>query len=278
MMPPPTKSKRIIFRMDDVGASSKKWEVYGKCSLNFGRFKVNIPFIANFLFLKYLSIFKGWGPYQELSEKQWVEILNILKKHQATMTVGITAGWVEKNGVITPFPEKYPKQAKIIKNGLHSGLLEVANHGLTHCVVGKHLPKFFLSNRKYHREFWDWVPSEEHRKHLETSQKILEDFFEVKIETFIPPGNVWTENSEKFAFKNGIRYISSSERVAPHGKISNEIKYISKDVFAFHDREISLYGIRWFSDFISTFNRNGFEIFSIKEYLNNKGKLSTQSE
>ena len=54
--------------MDDVGASSKKYEVYSK--LLFG----------NFLFLKYIPPFKAMGPYNELTVDNWDEIISILDK------------------------------------------------------------------------------------------------------------------------------------------------------------------------------------------------------
>ena len=118
-------------------------------------------------FLKYLPWFKAWGPYDEMNDAQWQKVLDLLIKYSAKLTVGITASWVDKDGDLVPFPEKFPAQAHILKQGWKEGLLEIANHGLTHCVVGKHLPRLFSSNRKYHREFWDWVPREIHFDHLE---------------------------------------------------------------------------------------------------------------
>ena len=52
----------------------------------------------------------------------------------------------EKNNLV-PFPEKFPEEAEAIKKGLDKGVIDIALHGLTHCVVGKHLPRFFSSNR-----------------------------------------------------------------------------------------------------------------------------------
>ena len=140
--------------MDDIGASTKFYEVYSK-----------FPF-GNFLFLKYTKIFGAWGVYDEITYSLWSEIFHLLDKYNAKMTVGVTACWVEKNNDMIPFYEKFPKEARIIKIGLKNNLIEIANHGLTHCVVGKHLPRLFSSNRKYHREFWDWIPSETHFFHL----------------------------------------------------------------------------------------------------------------
>jgi peptidoglycan/xylan/chitin deacetylase (PgdA/CDA1 family) len=260
----------IIFRMDDVGAASKKWEVYGKGYLDCVFFKLRLPLVTNFLFMKYLPMFKSWGPYDELTAGQWTEILDILRESDSSMTVGITAGWVEKDGTIIPFPEKFPEQAKVIRQGLREGLLDIANHGLTHCVVGKHLPRWFSSNRTYHREFWSWIPFDTQREHIERSQKILTDFFGAEIRTFIPPGNIWTDDTEKFAFKNELRYLSSDQRITPDGKKSNGITYVSNNVFTFHDREPSLHGTEWFKKTIKGFTKKNYQIHSIKTYLDRK--------
>ena len=58
-----------------------------------------------------------------------------------------------KNQLI-PFHKDFQIALKL-KEGIKNNLIEVANHGLT-CVVGKHLPRLFSSNRKFHREFWDY--------------------------------------------------------------------------------------------------------------------------
>ena len=69
--------KKIILRMDDVGASTKKYEVYSKYR------------IGNILFLKYLKPFKAWGPYKELTEDEWEQIFLILSKYNAKITIAM---------------------------------------------------------------------------------------------------------------------------------------------------------------------------------------------
>ena len=257
---------KIAFRMDDIGASSKKWEVYGKGFFQAGNLKVRIPLVTNFLFLKYLSVFKGRGPYRELNKNDWQRIFAILKKHKASMTIGITACWVERDGSLIPFPEKFPKEAGILKKGLREGLIEIANHGLTHCVIGKHLPRLFKGNRKYHREFWPWLPENTHQEHIERSQQILENYFGQKVITFIPPGNVWNQKTERHASRYGIKYLSSTADLAPNGEISNGVKYISgENVFAFHDREVVLYGTNWLKKSIERYLSRKKQICTIKE-------------
>ena len=95
------------------------------------------------------------------------------------MTVGITACWAITENELIPFDEKFPDQASILREGSEEGLIEIANHGLCHCVLTDNLfhPRLFSSNRKYHREFWSWLPDEYHKVHVETSQEILTRIF-----------------------------------------------------------------------------------------------------
>ncbi len=221
---------RIAIRIDDIAASSKQFAVYSK-----------LPG-GNFLFLKYLPPFRAWGPYEELTAEQWEGVLEVLKKFGAKITIAITACWVERNCELVPFYQKYPQQAAVLKNAVKNGLAEIANHGLTHCVVGRHLPKLFSSNRKFHREFWDWLEEEVHFEHIEKSQKILQDYFQTGITTLTPPGNVFSQVTVKAAKQFGISRINCQTA----GRVADGIKIIGNDnVFAFHDREIALYGIDW---------------------------------
>lgn len=244
------KKRAIIFRIDDIGASSKQFEVYSK-----------FPG-GNFLFIKYLYPFSAWGPYQELTASVLEKILKILKKLNAKLTVGVTACWVEKDNSLTPYPKKFPEQATILKNGVQEGLIEIANHGLSHCVVGQHLPRLLSSNRNFHREFWDWLPKKLHYQHLEQSQKILEQYFG-KVVTFVPPGNVWTKDTEIAAAKFGLKYFCAKFDLVKTGDKSNGLTYISDlNSFSFHDRDIVQNGISWLEDQIIKFQWQGFEIQS----------------
>ena len=105
--------ENIVLRMDDVGASTKRYEVYSK-----------VPF-GNFLFIKYLPYFRAWGRYRELSADRWKAILDLLVKENAKVSVGVTATWVTRAGELIPFPEMYPKQAELLKVAMSQGLLEL---------------------------------------------------------------------------------------------------------------------------------------------------------
>ena len=230
-----TSKKIIALRMDDVGASTKKYEVYSK------------KLFGNFLFLKRLKYFKAWGPYRELNEFEWNDILKLLYNFNCKLTVGVTAGWVERNGEIVPFNKKFPNLLGVIKEGVESGLLEIANHGLNHFIVGKHLPKYFKSNRFYHREFYDFLPEKVHFEHIKISQQILHNTFGKSITTLIPPGNVYSAKTVRSMRNNRIKVLNSSIKIP---EIDDQ-EYINEEqVIAFHDRELVIYGIEWLKNLV----------------------------
>jgi hypothetical protein len=230
-----SKVKSIALRMDDVGASSKHFEVYSKFPLGLG----------NIIFLKYLPGFRAWGKYDEMSGKEWYLLYELLAKYNACLTVGVTASWVEYSGELTPINKKFPAEVKAIRDGISSGLLNLASHGLTHCLLADNQfrPKLFKGNRSEHREFWDHLPYETHHKHISESKRILEETFEQKIEVLVPPGNVFSDKTVKAANANGIKYINCNTQ---SNKDHFGCQIISNEhVFAFHDRELKLYGMQW---------------------------------
>ena len=242
--------KKIVLRMDDVGASTKHFEVYSK-----------VPF-GNFLFLKYMPLLRAWSAYDEIKTEQWKGIFEYLYKEEAKISIGLTASWVEKDGSLTPFPEKYPEQANIIKQAYQDGLVEIANHGLTHCVVGKHLPKLFSSNRKYHREFWDWLSQEVHDQHILKSQEIFDSWLGEKPTVLVPPGNVYSEKTLSAAESNNIKMINSSSR------INNETNVIITDetfVDPFHDKDIVEFGIKWLFNKIQKYKELEFSFVFLRD-------------
>ncbi len=242
----------VALRMDDVGASSKRYEIYsdytwklkvrGRTLKIKGR-KLKLQ-IGNWLFLKYLAPFKAWGPYREMTVPEWYDIYKLLEQFDAKLTVGVTATWADSEHELIPFPKRFPEEAQVLKEGLQQGFVEIANHGLSHCVLTDNLfkPKWFSGNRKCHREFWDWIPRAVHEEHLRRSQDILQSYFMTEIVTFVPPGNVFAEMTLDIAEKYGIRYVAcqtSQKRYKQVAVIGNE------QIIPFHDREIVLYGVQW---------------------------------
>lgn len=229
------QKERIAFRMDDIFASSKQFEVYGR---------EDMPVFSNLLFMKYLPGFRKRLPYREISVNEWKNIFDILKISQARLTIGITAAWVEKKSTLVPFFKKFPEEAEVLKLAMREGLIEIANHGYTHCVVGRHLPRPFSSNRMYHREFWDWVSQDVQEEHIRVSQELLEGYFGCKVVTFIPPGNVWTQDTEKIAIDHGLKFLSTN-------KPGTLMRYAGGDsVVAFHDLDIRANGLNWLESLI----------------------------
>lgn len=247
----------IALRLDDVGAASKQHEVYGLTRVPVG--SLGLPFPGNFLFLKYLPPIKRWGPYRELTATEWEAIIAALAEAGAKLTVAVTAGWVERNGHVVPFPSKFAEQAAIIRQGLTRGILEIANHGYTHCVLrdGLFRPRLFSGNRQYHREFYDWLPEEVHREHLHRSQEILQSFFGVRIETLVPPGNVLSAKTVAAAAAAGIRYISC--RDAGRWGTANGVRFVDEArILAFHDRDVVLGGLRVLRRLLDSHRHTGF--------------------
>ena len=232
----------VALRLDDVGAASKRHEVYGLTRLRVG--PLALPFPGNLLFLKYLPPIKRWGPYRELSAPEWEGVLEALEAAGSRMTVAITAGWVETDGSITPFPRKFPDAASVLRTAAHRNLVEVANHGYTHCVLRDRLfrPRPFAGNREFHREFHDWLPAQTHRDHICRAQDILEQFFGVRVVTFIPPGNVFSRTTLEVAASAGIRYVSCLDP-GRYGAVAGLTWVGGDNVVAIHDRDLVLDGL-----------------------------------
>jgi len=100
--------KKIALKIDDIGVSAKKFEVYSKKWFELGIF----------LFLKYLSYFKAWGGYREMSADEWYAVFDLLTKYNAKLTVGVTVTWVNYDGASVYFFENFKDEAKALQYGL----------------------------------------------------------------------------------------------------------------------------------------------------------------
>ena len=127
-------------RLDDLGASSKAYEWGSRHRW------------ANVWPLHHRCLFGAWGPYRELAAWQLRAIFHAVERHGARLTVAITACWVERDGTLTPYSHKWPDQAAVIIEWAGKGVITVAAHGRTHCVPGKHRPRWLGGNRRWHRE------------------------------------------------------------------------------------------------------------------------------
>jgi peptidoglycan/xylan/chitin deacetylase (PgdA/CDA1 family) len=245
--------KTVCLRIDDIGASSKRYEVYSDYAWGWRKLKLS----GNFLFLKYISPFKKWGPYREMTASEWREVFGLLEKHHAKLTVAITAAWAADEHTLIPFPKRFPDEAAALREGVQQGLLEIANHGLTHCVLQDNAfkPKLFSGNRAYHREFWEWVPPDIHDRHLRHAQEILQNYFQTTVVTFVPPGNVLCAATLVSARHHGLQYVSMSNKPAPgHGMCFVD----AGRVVPFHDRDIVLQGTKWLEALLQRFAGSRF--------------------
>lgn len=244
------------FRIDDIGASSKQFEQYGKSLFSFR----GIPYfywpLANVGFFKRIWPFKSWGPYQELTVDEWRPILGLLSEKGIVPIIGITACWVDEKSRLIPFPEKFSNEAKLLKQAADNGKIIVANHGLTHCLVGQHLPKRWGSNRSSHREFWPNQPQAYHAEHIQRSQEILEGFFNRRIEIFVPPGNVWSVKTYRALLKTNIRLVISRRYMLDSREPMNKIRFHDdhEGYYPLHDRELKLYGPIWLMKCLSHYS------------------------
>jgi hypothetical protein len=249
-------------RLDDVGAASKRDEVYGVTRIALG--PLAVPFPGNFLFFKYVPPIKRWAPYRELSASEWEAVLVELERAAARMTVAMTAGWVEPDGTVVPFPRKFPDAAAVIREGARRGLLEIANHGYTHCVLRDRLfrPRLFSGNRPFHREFHDWLPEATHREHVTRAQSILEEFVGSPVVTLVPPGNVFSRATLHAAIAAGIRYVSCRD-AARYGPVDGLTFVEDHEVMSIHDRDIVRGGIGFFRRLLA--DRPGAPFATVRE-------------
>jgi peptidoglycan/xylan/chitin deacetylase (PgdA/CDA1 family) len=94
-----------------------------------------------------------------------------------------------------------------------------------------------------------------HYNNLARAKAILEDAFETKVDTLVPPGNVFSDDTLMVAAELGFRVVNcqTDRRDTLEGLrvIGNE------NVVTFHDREIVLFGKEWLR---STLERNSGHI------------------
>lgn len=243
------------WRIDDIGASTKYYNQWGKTKFSWhGLTYFYFPW-ANYLFFKRIWPFKGWAKYEELTAEEWRKYLPIFGANNIKPLVAITASWVDEHSRLIPFPEKFPAEAMILKKAWQEGKITVANHGLTHSVVGNHLPYLRHSNRKMHREFWPDLPAEIHREHILEAQKILESYFERPITIFVPPGNVWAEKTYEALKGTNIKTVMAARYMLDTNKPMEGVEFIKdNDYFISHDRDLKLGGEKWLHKKIKELN------------------------
>ena len=233
-----------FIRIDDIGASTKEFNLYGRNTFSIYKKIISFPpILSNFLILKRIPFLSGWAKYRELEFNDWLEIINILKARNSKLNIAITACWVNKNGELQNFKDKYPEQVEIIKYGVKENLFYILNHGLTHCIPGRHLPLKFGSVQKFHREFTSYLSLEKQFMHLRESQRILEEIFGKRPRILTPPGNMYNEDTLISMKKIGLNIIqcdrNKSHQPSDEILLNYGIKHIPNDnIQVIHDRDI----------------------------------------
>ncbi len=225
----------INFRIDDIGASTKIFSAHHGV---LGRYVFN--------YLK-TEKFRLQLPYKELTLEEWSIFFDIFQEYNVVPIIAVTASWVDEKSNLIPFPEKFPEEANFLKKMSATGRVVIANHGLTHCVIGKHLPNILLSNRRYQREFWPYLDQSIHDEHIMRSQHILESYFGKPITIFVPPGNVWSIKTYRALKNTDIRQIISRNYMFDSDDATEGIEFICdrNEFFVCHDRELKILGSDW---------------------------------
>ena len=261
----------MFLRIDDIGASSKEFEYYGKNSVKIlGKYLPLPELLTNFLFFKKFPLWSGWAKYDELSSDNWISIIDFLDENKIILNVALTACWVNKEGNLIKFNEKFPSQTEIIRDGINKKLIYILNHGLTHCIPGKHNPMRFKSNQKYHREFTNYLVFDEQLKHLENSQKIIFEMFGFYPRILVPPGNQYNLDTLKSMQKLDMHYIQCNrdKSYQPSDMHLKEfgIKHIDNSkVVVFHDKDLVKKGLEYFQT-IDNFSKTQY--LSMRKLLN----------
>ena len=238
-----------IFRIDDIGASTKHFNQHGKKWVSLFGMKVYFPF-ANVWFFKRIEPFRGWAKYDEVTAGEWRVYLDMFEKNSIVPIIAVTATWVEADGTLVPFPEKFPEEAAVLKEAFLNNKIVIANHGLTHCVVGMHAPRFWSSNRKFWREFLPSLDEEVHRNNIVQSQEILETYFQKPIEILVPPGNLWSIKTYRALAGTNIKKVMCNRYMIDSDEQMEKITFVpdNKRTCVFHDRELKLYGKMWLQE------------------------------
>lgn len=211
----------IALRIDDLGASSKLYERHrGK------------------LF-----------PYRELTADELAQLTTWLIRTESRCTLAITACWVTRGLTYWPYAAKFPAQTAVIKDAVRRGLVEVACHGLTHCIPGKHADwKFWRSNRQWHREFTDAMPWEQQVQDLRMARAQLEETFETDVTTLVPPGNMISERLALTALDMGFQLVTCRAPRSEWGAIIPSVVYDDAGQLVAHDRDLVRCGVaQWLS-------------------------------
>lgn len=160
-----------MLRLDDLGASTKRYEWWSRHRW------------ANVWPLHSRYLFGAWGPYRELTAAELDAICGMAAHYEAPLILAITPLWVERNNQCVPYHVKFPRQAAVVKRWVQRGTVTVAQHGVTHCYVGRHRPRWIGGNRPWHREERGANP-----RSLDAWLELSQRWLQRSVDTYIEPG------------------------------------------------------------------------------------------
>jgi peptidoglycan/xylan/chitin deacetylase (PgdA/CDA1 family) len=120
------------------------------------------------------------------------KIISIFIDHDIPLVLGVIPCGHDENLIIDPDYSQFVK----LKNAVNIGLFEIALHGLTHEQ---------LDNGEFGN-----VPYKEQYRRLAKGKFLLDSVFRTNVQTFIPPWNVYDDNTLKALDALSFRSISSS--------------------------------------------------------------------
>lgn len=164
-------------RLDDVGACSKRDECWSR-----HRWARVWPLTDR-------RLFGAWGPYRELRATELEEIIHRFDLTRQVLTVAVTPYWVESDGTLTPYAVRYPGQAAVLRWAVARGTVRLAAHGVTHCQLGRHRPRWIGGNRQWHRE-----PTADRAR----ARHALATYLGCPVERYVAPGEAPTTDEVVF--------------------------------------------------------------------------------
>ena len=132
-------------------------------------------------------------------------VLHLAQKHQIAIPIGVTAGFLDINGVAKDsiINEDAERIISFLKENADS--LPVWNHGLTHSYRGRPTEFFLYDTREK-------IPESVQRENLQSSQAIFESLGLARPSVFIPPGHAWEPGvTDRIAKEVGFGAIAVRE-------------------------------------------------------------------
>jgi predicted deacetylase len=174
-----------------------------------------------------ITVVFRYDDYSSLSSAEIeTNVLNLFQKMKIGCTVGVVPFICAGDGHNPAPQEVIPltvKKFEILKKLSENDLLEVALHGYSHQYTGRRHPFFSDFHGVNYTEFYGMEYSEQLAR-LEKGKSYLEELFQKKVTTFIPPWNSYDLNTILALEKSNFECLSAG----PRGDVkkNSRIKYL----------------------------------------------------